>query len=146
MAGLPSQGTSLALESLKQLPALDHPILGSSLAASVTRDLPPDFAKKNAALLSALSSTFGSVREILLPAKFPAMAHPSRIVIHIQDVHQNEAAQKNIGQAVQALVDQNQAGFIALEGSFRPIDLSDLRSFSRQDVLHKWVNYLLHTN
>jgi hypothetical protein len=144
MAGLPSAQSTVGPDFLQQFPSIDRHALAPSLSATVTKSLPSNFTNKNASLLLALSTSYGSIRKISLPSSSQTL--PSRTVIHIQDVHQNADAQKNIGQVVQSLVDHDQVGLVALEGAFNPINLSGFRSFSRQDVLKKWADYLLRIN
>jgi hypothetical protein len=83
-------------------------------------------------------SQFGTLR------KFASKAETT--VIHIQDVHANQEAQKNIAAALQALIRDNRADLIALEGAFAPIDLAAFRSFSDQDAIHLAADQLLAAN
>jgi glycosyltransferase involved in cell wall biosynthesis len=140
MAGLPAAGPT---DILKGLPALDRS-LTPALSAPVAQSLPRNFAAGHAALFKALSLSSGSIRKITLPDS-PAASRP-RVVVHIQDVHQNLEAQKNIGRTVRSLVENGQAGLVGLEGAFGVIDLSGLRGFYRRDVLLKVADYLLETN
>src|SRR5205807_400566 len=86
---------------------------------------------------------YGTVRKILKPQ---SPNSKNQTIIHIQDVHMNAEAQKNIGAAIQSLIDQNQVDLIALEGAFAPIDLTAFRAFPHQDTVHKVADYLLREN
>ncbi|MGQ0645435.1 MAG: hypothetical protein ACT4O3_08085, partial [Elusimicrobiota bacterium] len=55
----------------------------------------------------------------------------------------NADAQKNIGKAVQELMDKGRAGLVALEGAFDPIDIARFRAFPDQDAVRKAADYLL---
>ncbi|MBK8870524.1 MAG: hypothetical protein IPN19_05635 [Elusimicrobia bacterium] len=84
----------------------------------------------------------GSVRKITSPHA----SHSSRVVIHIQDVHHNEAAQRKIGRAIESLVSNGSIGLVALEGAYGPIEIGGLRRFSRPDILRTVADYLLRVN
>ncbi|MBK8574177.1 MAG: hypothetical protein IPN90_00330 [Elusimicrobia bacterium] len=144
VAGLSSAQSTLGANFLQQFPSIDRHPIAPLLSATVTKSLPQNFSNKNTPLLQALSTPYGSIRKIIVPSSAQTL-HP-RTVVHIQDVHQNAVAQKNIGQVVQSLVDHDRIGLVALEGAFKPINLSGFRSFTRQDVLKRWADYLLRTN
>ena len=126
----------------QQLPAIKHQPLIPSLSEEVAKNLPRGFTAQHAALLNALSPSYGTVRKIVLPPNGRA----DKIIIHIQDVHQNEDAQKNIGSVVQVLINAKQAGLVALEGAFEPIDLSCYRAFLDQGTIREVADYLLKEN
>jgi len=84
---------------------------------------------------------FGTVRKIISPAG------PSKgVVFHIQDIHRNQEAQRNIGKALQQLIDAGQVNLVALEGAFGPIDLSLFRSFPNHDIICQVADGLLEEN
>src|SRR5262245_30902145 len=58
-----------------------------------------DFAGR----LSELLAPYGSVRQ----SSAPTHSSSGRVVVQIQDVHQNAEAQANIAKAVQQLIDEN---------------------------------------
>ncbi len=58
----------------------------------------------------------------------------------------NQEAQANIGRAVQELINQKKVDLVALEGAFKPIDLTPFRTFSNQDTIRKVADYLLREN
>lgn len=75
-------------------------------------------------LISAVPSSYGSIRKISVPPE------PSgQVVIHILDVHRNMEAQENIHRILSSLIGEGAIKFIAMEGAFSEIDLSDFRSF-----------------
>lgn len=146
LASLPSSFTSSGHpeEILRQFPSLNqHPYtLTPTLPEQVVQDIPKGFTRTHATLLNSLPPSLGTVRQIVLPKG----AKPTRIVVHIQDAHMNADAQKNIGQAVQALIDKKAVDLVALEGAFQPIDLSRYRSFPDQDTVRKVADYFLKEN
>jgi hypothetical protein len=143
LASLPSAPSSDMASLIQQFPGVDPRPRVPSVTDALTKDLPHGFVEQQAPLLNALSTAYGSIRKISLPDH--AGVSP-KIVVHIQDVHQNQEAQNNIGQVLQSLVGKDQIGLVALEGMFKTADLSGFRKFSRQDVLKKWADFLLKTN
>ncbi|OVE77462.1 hypothetical protein BVX98_02905 [bacterium F11] len=93
-------------------------------------------------VLSILSGPRGTIRDI----SFPKDKTADPIVIHIQDIHMNQEAQKNIGALLQDLLNKNLLDFLALEGAFKPIDLGPFRNFPHQGTVHKVADYLLQEN
>ncbi len=126
---------------LAKLPVVSRS-LSPSLSAPVAESLPRGFAENHADLLRVLASCPGSIRKISLPS----LGGTNRIVVHIQDVHKNQEAQKNIGRAVAALAGGNQADLVALEGISGPIDLKRFQTFHRPAVVARVADYLLKTN
>ncbi len=145
-----------AVNQLAKLPADTQPILQNfpslqtktltRLTPSVSQLLkqaPQPTADRITQLMSALPYEYGTVRKIT----FPVLCDSSLpVVLHIQDVHMNHEAQKNIGRVVQKLADQNKVELVALEGAFDDIDLSVYQNFSRPKVLRKMADYLLREN
>jgi hypothetical protein len=134
-----SPGAADSAQILGQLPAPQR----QTLSPQVAQNLPKGFAEQHAALLETLPYQYGTVRKISLPSsRSPA----SPVIIHIQDVHQNLEAQKNIGGAVGALIAGKVAGLVALEGDSDPIDLSRYRAFADRDTIQQVADYLLKEN
>jgi hypothetical protein len=127
---------------LEQLPPLDHSPRTRALSPTLAHSLPKNFGKQNADLLAALSPAYGTLRKIITP-ETPG---PSQTVIHIQDVHQNQEAQENIGKTLQNLLDRQTVGLVALEGSSGTIDLSGFRSFSDQGTIRDVADFFLREN
>lgn len=68
------------------------------------------------------------------------------MVVYIQDVHQNEEAQRHIASAVDSLVNAQQAGLVALEGAFAPIDVKAYHDFEDREVIGLTADSLLREN
>lgn len=132
--------TSSTNNLIPTLPDL-HGSLAPNIETRVVKGLPEEFLERNKSLLTALPPSAGSIRKVTLPT-FPSTA-PQRVVVHIQDVHHNDDAQKNIEKTLLSLLEKNQAPLVALEGTFGPINLAGIRSFSRQDVVRKWADFML---
>lgn len=117
--------------------------LGPSLSQTVARSVPKSFLKDHAGLLAALSPAYGTIRKVSIA---PKSSRLSPVVIHIQDVHQNLDAQKNIGQMVGSLVNAHQADLIALEGTWGEIPLQPFRDFANRKAVELSADYLLKEN
>lgn len=122
-----------------QFPALSSCL--SPRSDSVTAAVPPDFLKRHKRLFAALSPAHGTLRKISL-AKNPA----APVVIHIQDVHMNREAQKNIRDTVYALGQSGQVDFVALEGATQKIDLDPFWNYPNPKAVSVTANYLLKEN
>jgi hypothetical protein len=136
--GFPTSAASV----LHQFPTIKRQSFTSPLSPEIVKNLPSNFVNKHLGLFNALSATFGTVRRVTLPVG----SNPHRIVIHIQDVHQNTDAQRNIGMAIQSLIDHKSAGLVGLEGAFAPIDLFRYRAFPNQKTIREVADYLLRSN
>jgi hypothetical protein len=72
-------------------------------------------------------------------------AHPAgaRVVIHIQDIHTNYEAQKNLSRILEALVRANHVKLIMVEGGWGDVSLSYLRAYAdpgrRQEVAEEYL-------
>lgn len=77
-------------------------------------------------ILSALSPLRGSFRKVSFPN--PSSSQGS-LILHIQDVHMNPDAQRNIAETVRALLVSGQMDLIALEGSKEEINLLPFADF-----------------
>jgi hypothetical protein len=128
---------------LNQLPAVTRQAVTPHLSATVTQSLPRGWIAKHKKLFQALPGNLGTIRKISLP---PRPRPDGPVVLHIQDVHQNQEAQRNIALTIKSLVDSGQAGAIALEGAFEPIDLKRFRAFEDREVVRKVADYLLREN
>lgn len=137
------------LASLPSIPTV--PKIGQSLSLTnannilseeVTKTLPKGFVAQHADLFSALPTTHGTIRKIWLPADGPG----KRVVIYIQDVHQNEEAQQHIAGAVESLLQARQAGLLALEGAFDVIDVRAYHDFEDREVIGLTADCLLREN
>jgi hypothetical protein len=85
---------------------------------------------------------------LLLPWK-PASAGisehipPRRVVLHIQDVHENAEAQAHIDEKLRDLLDRHEVGLVGLEGAFGPIDFSWYRAYPHPNTIRAVARYLL---
>lgn len=112
------------------------------LSEEVAKTLPDNFVSQHADLFGALSTIHGTIRKVWLPAGGPGQ----RVVIHIQDVHQNQEAQQHIAGAVDSLLHAHQAGLVALEGAFAPIDVKKYHDFEEREVIKLTADCLLREN
>jgi hypothetical protein len=117
--------------------------LENSLSQTLIHSVPKRFLKNHEGLLSALSPAYGTIRKVSLSPKSSAN---SPVVIHIQDVHQNLDAQKNIGRLVDSLLTAKLANLIALEGTWGDINLQPFRDFPHRQAVEQSADYLLKEN
>lgn len=57
----------------------------------------------------------------------------AKIVLHIQDIHTNYQAQKNLSRIIEALVEENSLKLIMVEGGWGNVSLSYLRSYADKE-------------
>jgi hypothetical protein len=119
------------------------PTTRSFLSEEVMKGVSPSFLQKNRALFTSLSQKYGTIRKISMGAG-SSSAQP--IVVHIQDVHQNEEAQKNIGAVVKSALLTARVDVVALEGLSGPLDLNPFRTYQNQQAVHQAADYLLSQN
>lgn len=136
-AHLQSNNLPQILNSLPPVSTTAAQALPASVRASLSKDRLADISS----LLAALPYSYGTVRQINMPA-----ARTDKTVIHIQDVHQNQDAQTNIGKALQELIDQNKVNLVALEGTADPIDVSGFRAFPHRETVAKVADRMLRDN
>lgn len=96
------------------------------------RRLPERLSAEHRRWLAALPESRVSLRRVALPAGVPR-----GLVIHLQDVHHNVEAQRNLGDALTAVlsVAGDRLPAVALEGAFGPLRLERSRSFPDRDAL-----------
>jgi len=67
----------------------------------------------------------------------------AKVVIHIQDIHTNYEAQKNLSRIIEALIKNNNLRLVMVEGGWGDVSLSYLRSYAdtgrRQDVAEEYL-------
>ncbi|MBP9699367.1 MAG: hypothetical protein KBD85_05050, partial [Elusimicrobia bacterium] len=97
----------------------------------------------HAQLLASLSPTHGTVRKVSLGLNSQP-AGP--VVIHIQDVHMNAEAQRNIRETLAGLLNSGQVGLVALEGATEDIVLQPFVDFPNRKAVELTANYLLKEN
>jgi signal transduction histidine kinase len=134
LVSVPAQAVLSSLPSVERVTA--------SLPPSVARGLPAA-AGRLAPLLTALPARLGTVRKISFPGD---PRRPGPVVLHIQDVHQNADAQRNIGELVGVLARAHLTDVVALEGSWRPLDFSSYRNFPYPGAVRRAADYLLKEN
>jgi hypothetical protein len=74
---------------------------------------------------------------------YTAQSHDARIIIHIQDIHTNYEAQKNLSRILESQVRSNQVQLIMVEGGWGDVSLSYLRAYAepgrRQEVAEEYL-------
>jgi len=153
LASLPANLMANPAQILQQIPSPLSQTLASAISKRIQQDIPKNQAGRMAPILKALSSQYGTVRNILMPsprAGLGAVATEGRvrgkIIVHIQDIHLNSEAQGNIGKTVQSLIGAKQVGVIGLEGAFAPIGLTAYRDFKDKEATRIVAEYLLREN
>ena len=141
LASLPSLRSSNSL--LQNVQAGPPSPVQSSLPPHVKRNIPADFLQRHHALFSSLSRDYGTIRKISLGSSF---SESGPVVVHIQDVHKNPDAQRNIGAAVQHALGGSRVGVLALEGCGGEIDFRPFRKFSNRKAVQLAADFLLKEN
>lgn len=65
------------------------------------------------------------------------------VVLLVQDLHQNEGAQRNIGKVHRALADAGRLDWVALEGDFGPLRFDRWRTYPRREIVGSVSDFLL---
>ncbi len=130
------------IQIINQLPSFKSRPIAHALSENIKKDLPDGFSEKYSEIFRSLSHEYGSIRKISVPED-KVFDH---MIVHIQDVHQNYEAQRNIANTVQKLVDSKKIGLVALEGAFEPFDLKRFREFPRKEPLRMAADSLLEEN
>ncbi|MBP9699329.1 MAG: hypothetical protein KBD85_04860, partial [Elusimicrobia bacterium] len=125
------------------IPAIGASLLGDQFSGPVKEGLPAGFLEKNQALFSVLARMPGTIRKISFPPRFTSSGP---LVVYIQDVHRNEEAQRNIGATVAGLLEEGNAGLLALEGAYGTIPLQPFRDFQNRQAVRQAADYLLKEN
>jgi hypothetical protein len=147
-----------------------QPVLGSSLETNLWKErrqlasfsapsglTVPSALRSNLPDVSAVSPvSFGTIPPVLQPLLrgIPLSAvtvqdvwAPIRSagapVLLIQDIHLNSEAQKNISVLLQALLAQNNAGAVAIEGAFGPLPIKPFRDFPDKTIVNTVARSLL---
>jgi hypothetical protein len=142
LASLPTGDSARILSDLPSIRSASLQQLTPALAEQIRTQDPQGAVPHISSLIQTLPQTFGQVRRLA----FPEISRPSKTIVHIQDVHLNQEAQRNIGAAVQALVNQDKIQLVALEGSFEPIHLDKLRSFPHKETVRVVADDMLVKN
>jgi hypothetical protein len=65
------------------------------------------------------------------------------LVIHIQDVHGNEQAQRRIGESIESLVSHGLVSAVGLEGASGSISIQRFRDYQNREAVRRAADYLL---
>jgi hypothetical protein len=68
---------------------------------------------------------------------YTAPGAAGRVIIHIQDIHTNYEAQKNLSKMLESLIKENGLKLIMVEGGWGNVSLSYLRSYATPDRRHE---------
>lgn len=144
----PTQTASLPasvdpLQVLKGLPDLRPASLSPDVMEHLSADVSADVLRRHTALLGALPPAHVSVRRLSSPKK-----DGGRTVVFLQDVHQNDEAQRNLGEAVKSLSTADAAGrspvsLVALEAAFGPMNFAPYRQPQDRDEVRAAADHLL---
>ena len=137
LASLPVSSPTALFQSLPSTARVT-----SALSDEMAKTLPLSVTAANAKLFNSLQTTHGTIRKVWLPIKNAG----DRVVVHIQDVHQNQDAQRHIGGVIESLLTSGQAGVVGLEGSFAPIDVKAYHDYKNREVIRLTADYLLKEN
>ncbi len=89
-------------------------------------------------LFTVLTPDVGTVQSI------SAAARPGRpTVLFVQDLHQNEGAQRNIGKVLRRMADAGLLDWVALEGAAGPLRFDRWRDYPRRDIVAGVGDFLL---
>ena len=101
-----------------------HPKL-PSVTASQTEILS---SKKSLPLNMVIPEGAGHVVE-----GYTAQEKDAKVIIHIQDIHTNYEAQKNLSKMLESLIKENKLKLIMVEGGWGNVSLSYLRTYADKD-------------
>jgi hypothetical protein len=137
-AALVASAVSPSLPTLFSTPAPAPAVPAKLPARWMGRTLPSEIR----AILSALPAEAGLVRRLSLPAG----GFRGRVVVQIQDVHQNQEAQRHIGDLISALAREGAVDAVALEGAFAPLDVSRAQAYPKRESLRIVADDMLAQN
>jgi hypothetical protein len=104
--------------------------------------------------VSFSAQSIASTKDMPIPVNIPegaghmvegytAPGEGAKVIIHIQDIHTNYEAQKNLSRILEALIKENKLQLIMVEGGWGDVSLSYLRSYAdtqrRQDVAEEYL-------
>ncbi len=146
----PSPLSSQKHKLLAQLPqashvnfGVDNTSVGSGIQSTNNMPqgvLPQSFSSSKEAhsWLSSLILPYGHIRDIHLS---PSPDAP--LIIHIQDAHGIEEAQKNIASMIQELKEKRGIGLVGVEGAHGAFNIEPLRDFPEDSVTKDIADYFL---
>ncbi len=112
---------------LAQAPVLFPGGPETPLSPSLLSSLPPN-AQKSLSWLPSLAGPYGEIRDIYLAGP------DAPLILHIQDAHDVEEAQRNMGGLVQSLLKGGHVRLVGLEGASGPMPLDPFRQLPNKDV------------
>ncbi|HOW27290.1 MAG TPA: TerC/Alx family metal homeostasis membrane protein [Elusimicrobiota bacterium] len=139
-AGLSPEQTQL----LAQLPratdfdfGVTENVAISSLGNAPSRTLRPDDVNKqsspeknNSTWISTLVLPYGAVRDVYLSRQ-----PNSPVVVHIQDAHEIQEAQKNMAAMIQGLREERKINLVGMEGAQGAFALEPYRSYAEPEIV-----------
>lgn len=141
-SGTLQASASAVRQAYSLTPLALHPV-SSALTSDIKSTLSPPFIEKHKELFELLNPAHGTMRRVSFPAPGGS---PSPLILHIQDVHMNEDAQKNISRVVHSLTTRGVATTVALEGAWGDINLTPFQTFPHRQAVTMAADYLLKTN
>ena len=102
----------------------------------------------------ASAHSIASTKDMPIPVSIPegaghlvegytAPGEAAKVIIHIQDIHTNYEAQKNLSRMLESLIKENNLKLIMVEGGWGDVSLSYLRSYAdserRQEVAEEYL-------
>lgn len=106
----------------------------------VNSNVPRPLLQSHREFFSLLARASGRVQKVSVPAGF---SPTSPLVLHIQDIHGNEQAQRHIGALIESLVSKRQANIIGLEGTTGVIALQRFQNFQNREAVRRAADFLL---
>lgn len=64
---------------------------------------------------------------------YKAGENPEKIIVHVQDIHTNYEAQKNLSRIIEALIKENSLRLVMVEGGWGSVSLSYLRAYADKE-------------
>ncbi|MFN0117537.1 MAG: hypothetical protein ACKVQC_04490 [Elusimicrobiota bacterium] len=132
--------TSLWKERQKSIVHIDSSSVGKSSLPSIFSHTPSFVSLKNTSDLDSTLTpllAYGTIRKVVRPK------NSKGTILHIQDIHQNEEAQRNIAALIEKMSQNTAKVTVGLEGAFHAIDLENVHSFEDQESVKKVATYLL---
>lgn len=140
-ASLPANIPSHVLSELPSVSSTSLNQLTPALTKQIQTQVPKSSVAEISSLIQALPPTC-QIRHL----SFPSGHCSDKIVIHIQDIHLNFEAQKNIAASIQGLADKGKVKLVALEGAFEPLDMYRFHAFPDKETLKTVADDMLIKN
>jgi hypothetical protein len=111
----------------RQVAAIDAPISAHSMTSTKDMPIPVNMPEGAGHLVEG----------------YTAPGEGANVVVHIQDIHTNYEAQKNLSRILEALIKENNLKLIMVEGGWGDVSLSYLRSYAdavrREEVAEEYL-------